>query len=172
MTVIPRKHAKFAAKYEQNSFIGIKIQKHTVMKKLLCTLFLAAGFLSLQAAEPQKNIVNIVAQQNEKAAEIRFDTLTHDFGTFSEKDGVVKCTFRFTNVGNAPLIIHQAIASCGCTVPTYTKEPIKPSESGEIEVTYNGKGKFPGNFTKNITVRTNAKETSVVRLTIKGNMTE
>ena len=85
---------------------------------------------------------------------------------------MVKCVFKFTNVGDAPLIIHQAIASCGCTVPTYTKEPVKPGESGQIEVTYNGKGKFPGRFTKNITVRTNGKETATVRLTISGDMKE
>lgn len=132
-----------------------------------------AGLLSLQAAEPQKTTVNVAkAQQQENAAEIRFDSLSHDFGKFSAKDPVVKCVFKFTNVGSAPLIIHQAIASCGCTVPTYTKEPVKPGEKGQIEVTYNGKGKFTGRFSKNITVRTNARETNTVRLTISGEMTE
>jgi hypothetical protein len=69
-------------------------------------------------------------------------------------------------------VIHQAIASCGCTVPTYTKTPIKPGESGTIDVTYNGKGKFPGRFKKNISVRTNAKNSELVKLTIEGNMEE
>ena len=84
----------------------------------------------------------------------------------------MQCTFTFTNVGTAPLIIHQAIASCGCTVPTYTKDPIKPGEKGSIDVTYNGQGKFPGKFRKTITVRTNAKESAVVRLSIEGTMAE
>lgn len=131
-----------------------------------------AAAMSLQASEPQKTTVNVSNTQMEKNAEIKFETLNHDFGTFSVNDPVVKCVFKFTNVGDAPLIIHQAIASCGCTIPTYTKDPIKPGESGQIEVTYNGKGKFPGRFTKNITVRSNAKETGVVRLTITGNMTK
>ncbi len=131
-----------------------------------------AASMSMQATEPQKTTVNVTQTQTEKRAEIKFETLNHDFGTFSANDPVVKCVFKFTNVGDAPLIINQAIASCGCTVPTYTKEPVKPGESGQIEVTYNGKGKFPGRFTKNITVRTNGKETATVRLTITGEMKE
>lgn len=142
------------------------------MKKILLSALLLAGMaFGLQAIEPQKTSVTLTTQQDgEKAAEIKFDTLTHDFGTFAEKDGAVQCTFKFTNVGNAPLIIHQAIASCGCTVPSYPKDPIKPGERGAIEVTYNGAGKYAGPFKKLITVRTNAKETGVVRLTIEGNM--
>lgn len=142
------------------------------MRKTLLILSLMAASMSLQATEPQKTTVNVAKTQTEKSAEIKFETLNHDFGTFSANDPVVKCVFKFTNVGDAPLIIHQAIASCGCTVPTYTKEPVKPGESGQIEVTYNGKGKFPGRFTKNITVRTNGKETATVRLTISGDMKE
>ena len=142
------------------------------MRKTLLILSLMAASMSLQAAEPQKTTVNVTQTQTEKRAEIKFETLNHDFGTFSANDPVVKCVFKFTNVGDAPLIINQAIASCGCTVPTYTKEPVKPGESGQIEVTYNGKGKCPGRFTKNITVRTNGKETATVRLTITGEMKE
>ena len=53
-------------------------------------------------------------------ADIKFDKTSHNFGTFSENDPVVSCVFTFTNVGDAPLVIHQAVASCGCTVPEYT----------------------------------------------------
>lgn len=143
-----------------------------MMKKfILSALFLLVGLVGAQA-QPQKTEVNVAKTQSAsaKAAEIKFETLSHDFGSFSEKDPVVKCTFNFTNVGDAPLIIHQAIASCGCTIPSYTKDPIKPGEKGTIEVTYNGKGKFPGKFRKTITVRTNAKDTAVVRLSIEGLM--
>ena len=104
-----------------------------------------------------------------KEASIVFDKTTQDLGTFSEDDPIVKCTFTFTNEGNAPLVIHQAIASCGCTVPEYPKEPIKPGESGEITVTYNGAGKFPGKFQKTITLRTNGK-VEITRLVVKGDM--
>ena len=83
-----------------------------------------------------------------KEASIVFDKTTQDLGTFSEDDPIVKCTFTFTNEGNAPLVIHQAIASCGCTVPTYTRMPVKPGEKGKMEVTYNGSGKYPGRSRK------------------------
>ena len=109
-----------------------------------------------------------VAQQK---AEIKFDKLTHNFGSFSEKNPVQECTFTFTNVGQAPLVINQAVASCGCTVPSYPKAPIKPGEKGEIKITYNGKGKFPGHFKKTITIRTNAT-TEMTRLYVEGVMEE
>ena len=87
------------------------------------------------------------------------------------KFDVVSCVFTFTNAGEQPLVVNQAIASCGCTVPEYTKEPIKPGEKGEIKVTYNGEGKFPGHFKKSITVRTNGA-VEMTRLYIEGDMTE
>ena len=106
----------------------------------------------------------------ENQAEIKFETLTHDFGTI-EKDAVVTCTFTFTNTGDAPLVINQAMAPCGCTVPEYTKEPIQPGEKGTIKVTYNSKGKLAGHFRKSVTVRTNAA-TEMTRLYIEGEMKE
>lgn len=112
-----------------------------------------------------------VSASAQKQADIKFDTLIYDFGSFPEKTPVQKCAFEFTNTGDAPLIINQAIASCGCTVPSYTKEPIMPGKKGKIEVTYNGKGKYPGYFKKTITVRTNGK-TEMTRLYITGSMIE
>ena len=134
------------------------------MRKLLALSFLCMfglGSAAAQNAGEQKTDV--------KEARIVFDKTTQDLGTFSEDDPVVKCTFTFTNEGNAPLVIHQAIASCGCTVPTYTRMPVKPGESGQMEVTYNGNGKLPGRFKKSITVRTNASE-PMVKLYITGVM--
>ena len=127
------------------------------MKKLiLFTLLLVCSMTTAMAQKP---------------AEIKFDKLTHDFGKFSEKDGVVTCTFSFTNVGEQPLVINQAIASCGCTVPKFTKTPVRPGETGTINVTYSGKGKVPGHFRKVITVHSNGKP-EIVRLYIEGVMTE
>ena len=127
------------------------------MKKII--LFaLAACFGMQMQAQTQKQKVNVseveavATTKAENFAEITFDTLRYDFGKFSKDEPVVSCSFAFTNTGTAPLIIHQAFASCGCTVPTYTKEPIKPGERGSIDVTYNGKDKFPGHFQKYITV--------------------
>ena len=110
-----------------------------------------------------------MAQQNQ--ASIKFDKMIHNFGTFSEDQPTQKCVFTFTNVGTAPLIINQAVASSGCTIPSYTKAPIKPGEKGEIKVTYNGTGAFPGHFKKTITVRTNGV-TELTRLYIEGVMSE
>lgn len=107
----------------------------------------------------------------QKQAEIKFDTKSYNFGTFSEKNAIQRCVFTFTNVGDAPLVINQAVASCGCTVPQYTKAPIAPGEKGTIEVTYNGAGKIPGHFKKSITVRTNGV-TEMTRLYVEGDMTE
>ena len=112
------------------------------------------------------------AQTAEKLqAEIRFEKLTHDFGTFPDSSPKVTCVFNFTNVGTLPLVINQAIASCGCTVPEYPKTPIKPGEKGQIKVTYNGTGKFPGHFKKSITVRTNGA-IEMTRLYVEGTMEE
>ena len=127
------------------------------MKKILTMAMLLIACLSIQAQDKQ--------------AEIRFDKVTYDLGTFSEKNSEQTATFTFTNVGDAPLVINQAIASCGCTVPIFTKQPIKPGEKGEVKVKYNGAGKFPGPFKKSITIRTNGK-VEMTRLYVEGNMEE
>lgn len=125
------------------------------MKKILFTLVALLSLTLSAKAEPK----------------VTFETTTHNFGTFSEANATQKCVFTFTNTGDQPLIINQAVASCGCTVPKYTKTPIKPGETGTINVTYNGQGKFPGHFKKTITVRTNGTP-EMVRLYIEGDMTE
>ena len=127
------------------------------MKKLIFTAILMVCGIAISMAQ--------------KPAQIKFEKTTHNFGTFSEKNPKVTCSFTFTNEGEQPLVINQAIASCGCTVPEYTKEPVKPGEKGEIKVTYNGAGKFPGHFKKSITVRTNGA-VEMTRLYIEGDMTE
>ena len=104
-------------------------------------------------------------------AEIKFEKVVHDFGTFEETSPVQKATFTFTNVGNKPLVINQAIASCCCTVPSYTKKPIAPGQKGQICVTYNGRGMFPGHFKKSITIRTNGN-VEMSRIYIEGVMNE
>ena len=144
------------------------------MKQIFLLVF--AAIFGLQAhAQTQKQKVNVseiqavATTKAENYAELTFDTLRHDFGKFSKDEPLVRCAFAFTNTGTAPLIIHQAFASCGCTIPTYTKEPIKPGEKGTIDVTYDGTNKFPGHFQKTITIRSNAIN-EVVRLTIEGLM--
>ena len=101
--------------------------------------------------------------------EMKFEETRHDFGVFAQDTAVVSHDFVFTNVGKAPLIIHQASASCGCTVPEYTLEPVMPGEKGKITVTYNGKGRRPGIFRKSITIHNNGKQTPI-RIYIEGEM--
>ena len=119
------------------------------------------------------SMTTVMAQESadKKQAEIKFDKYIHNFGEFSELSPKVTCVFTYTNVGNAPLVINQAVASCGCTVPEYTKQPVMPGQKGEIKVTYNGAGKFPGHFKKSITVRTNGKVV-MTRLYVEGDMKE
>lgn len=128
------------------------------MKRFTVLLFFTLALVSLAQAQRPK-------------AEIKFEKTVHDFGKFTEKNSIVTCTFSFTNVGDAPLVITQCVPSCGCTVPTYTEKPIAPGKSGTIKVTYNGKGQTYGQFKKIITVMTNAKN-KLTRLCIQGEMTE
>ena len=97
---------------------------------------------------------------------INFDVKEHDFGKIFEKDGSVTYVFNFINKGNSPLVVSRVQASCGCTTPTWTKEPIEAGKKGAITVTYNTANR-PGLFTKAITVYSNdALEQAV--LVIKG----
>ncbi len=145
------------------------------MKKILLLLIVAMATSMGIDAQSKKSVRSEISPTGssmaENYAEITFDTLRCNLGVFPESDAVRKYSFHFTNTGTAPLIINQAFASCGCTVPSFTKEPIKPGERGSIDVTYNGKGLMSGRFSKTITVRSNAK-TRIVRLIIEGEMTE
>ena len=82
-----------------------------------------------------------------------FEEEFHDFGTINEGD-VVEHLFKFTNNGKAPLIITDAKATCGCTVPQWPKEPIPVGETGEIKVRFNSKNK-PGVQNKTVTLTAN-----------------
>ncbi len=98
-------------------------------------------------------------------AEMTFETDVHDFGTI-DYAGNGTYEFKFKNTGKEPLIISNAKGSCGCTVPTYPKDiPIKPGESNVVKVTYDTKR--AGNFTKTVTINSNAKTPEKV-ITIKG----
>ena len=88
------------------------------------------------------------------------------FGKINEEDGKVTFVFDFVNRGSGPLVVSRVQASCGCTTPTWTKEPIEPGKKGSITVTYNPAGR-PGVFTKTITVYSNATEEQA-GLMIKG----
>ena len=93
-----------------------------------------------------------------------FESQEIDYGTIEQNADPLR-TFNFTNTGDAPLQITNAKGSCGCTVPTWPKEPIFPGETGSIEVRYDTKR--IGKFVKRVTLTTNAGPDKIV-LTIKG----
>lgn len=87
-----------------------------------------------------------------------FDKTEHDFGII-EKESKVGYTFDFKNTGEADLIITNAVGSCGCTIPEYPKEAIKPGESGRMKVSFNASGKH-GQQQKTVTITTNTSQGS------------
>jgi hypothetical protein len=97
---------------------------------------------------------------------ISFEKKSFDFSKIKEDDGKVTHVFDFTNTGKGPLVVSKVEASCGCTTPTWSKEPIEPGKKGSVTVTYNPAGR-PGAFTKTITVYSNTFE-EIERLTIQG----
>ena len=104
----------------------------------------------------------------EKKAEIKFDQKIIDYGAVEyNSDG--KRIFKFTNVGEAPLIFNRISSSCGCTVPKRPEKPVEPGQSGEIEVEYDTKR--VGVFIKAITINSNAINSNIV-LRIKGEVLE
>ena len=140
-------------------------------KSLLFLLMLATTSLCFaQRIVKQEEMVQEETKQKDKG-EMEFEKTRHDFGIFAQDTAIVTYDFVFTNVGKSPIIIHSASASCGCTVPEYTLEPIMPGCHGKISVTYNGKGKQLGVFRKSITIHNNGKQ-SPIRLYIEGEMIE
>ena len=99
---------------------------------------------------------------------VKLDKEIHDFGTIAEGD-VVETEFIVTNTGASDLLIVDAKGSCGCTVPEPPKDPIKPSESAPIKVSFDSKGK-PGNQEKTVTLTTNT-ENGREMFKIKANVT-
>ena len=120
------------------------------MKKIFSTLCMALVAVAMMAQQPV----------------ITFEKTEHDFGRIHEEDGRVSVVFNFKNEGMAPLVLSNVRASCGCTTPTWTREPVEPGQTGSITVTYNPNGR-PGRFQKTVTITSNATE-ATTRVFIKG----
>ena len=108
--------------------------------------------------------VGFIMKAEDNGPVMTFEEKIHDFGTIKEADGPVSYSFEFTNTGNEPLVIINVNASCGCTRPEYSKEPIRPGKKGEIKVTYNPAGR-PGEFDKEVKIRTNGNKRPILRIT-------
>ena len=119
------------------------------MKKILSTLCMALTAVAMIAQDPV----------------ITFDRLSHDFGKISVEDGRVTTVFTFKNEGMSPLVLSNVRASCGCTTPSWPREPIEPGQTGSITVTYRPSGS--GHFSKSVYVTSNATEQKVT-LKIEG----
>lgn len=104
-----------------------------------------------------------------QAPVITFDKTTHDFKKIREQDSIATTIFTFKNTGDAPLVINRVHASCGCTTPVWTKEPVMPGKTGTVKVAYNTVNR-PGPFIKTISVFSNA-DTKATVLNIKGEVT-
>ena len=120
-----------------------------------------------------KNIILLVAVLvsgigfSQAKIEFKDKDNTIDYGTVSKDSDSGIRTFEFTNTGNAPLILTNVKSTCGCTIPTFSKDPILPGKTGKIEVKYNMN---PGPIVKTITVESNAVnvENGLVAIKIKG----
>lgn len=103
------------------------------------------------------------AKSNLPETTMTFEHEEHDFGIINEGDKV-DCTFNFTNSGTNDLQITNAVGSCGCTVPEYPKELVKPGASGKIKVSFNSAGKS-GKQEKSVTLTANiANQYQVIRI--------
>ena len=138
-------------------------------------LFSAVALLTFSGSFAQESSKKAAKAKTSKAvvapkvqgAGMNFTSDVMDYGTIEHKaDGARE--FVFTNNGTEPLIIMNAQGSCGCTVPTWPREPIAPGATAVIGVKYDTNR--PGPFTKTITLTSNSKETPSKVLTIKGNV--
>ncbi len=149
------------------------------MKKLNTLFIIAVLTVVVVSCKPQdaSSKIDTTKLENAKqrdleskkdAASISFDKTAYDFGTVPEGT-LVETTFKVTNTGKTDLVISNAQPSCGCTVPAWPKEPIKPGETGDVLVKFDTSGK-PNKQTKSVTLYTN---TAVGRevLTISGSVT-
>lgn len=145
--------------------------KNTIIALVLLIstgVFMSCGKKGSDAASKIKKENLVDAQKRDSdigrgAPAISFDREVHDFGTVKEGD-VVETSFVVTNSGKSDLVILDAKATCGCTVPTWPKEPIAPGKTGEIKVKFNTSGK-PNKQSKTVTLYTNTeKGTEAVKI--------
>ncbi|HZY24275.1 MAG TPA: DUF1573 domain-containing protein, partial [Bacteroidales bacterium] len=111
-------------------------------------------------------ILGISAHSQVATTKMQLSATEHDFGTFKEEAGRQTFDFIITNTGTEPLVIQNVVASCGCTTPEWTRQPIPVGATGKVTAIYDPKDR-PGQFNKTLSVYSNTKP-EVVVLTIKG----
>lgn len=131
------------------------------MKKIILSFAIAALAAGGAMAQSQPTRQAAAPQVQAKAGPvISFEESEYNFGDITQGD-VVEHTFKFKNTGTQPLVIDRIDVTCGCTTPTYSKEPILPGKTGTVVAKFNSAGKL-GNQKKAITVHTNAGEPAYV----------
>jgi len=140
-----------------------------IMKKIILAI---SVFALVSCNNQQKDGIETDSISNTESAngktdadlpEIKFEEEVFDFGPITQGEKVSHA-FTFKNAGNKNLIISGASGSCGCTVPEWPKEPIKPGQSGKIDVVFNSEGKS-GLMEKTVTIITNCEPaTRVIRI--------
>jgi hypothetical protein len=140
------------------------------MKKLFLTAQITLVILLLVASCNSRNQAHSAdSTADNSGAQISFEKEIHDFGRLISGERVTYA-FRFTNTGNAPLLISGTRTGCGCTVGDYPKEPVLPGKQGKVSVVFNSAGK-KGLQNENIRVLTNTTE-EVVTLRIRAEVAE
>lgn len=123
----------------------------------------------LEAAQPvPTNVSSVEAADPSSLGAFQFQEMEYDFGTIDEGK-VIEHLFKFTNNGQAPLVISNITASCGCTSPDWTKTPVKPGDEGFVKVVFNSTAKT-GTQAPTVTIQANTTP-NVTRLRLKGNVT-
>jgi hypothetical protein len=133
------------------------------MKNLFLLFVALVGSLTLSA---QNATPASTPQKSTAGPKMVFDNTTVDYGDIKKGSEPVR-KVSFTNKGTEPLIIKNARGSCGCTVPTWPKEPIMPGEAGIIEIRYDTQR--PGPINKTVKIQTNESEEELT-LYLKGNV--
>ena len=132
------------------------------MKRILIALTL---MIAVSIASAQETSKKSEMDQKMNGPAMSFKTTLHDYGEIYQGSNG-SYNFVFTNTGNEPLILSKPRSSCGCTVPSWPKEPILPGEESKIKVTYNTSK--VGAFNKSVTVYSNARNKKTIVLRIKG----
>ncbi|MCX6292576.1 MAG: DUF1573 domain-containing protein [Bacteroidetes bacterium] len=127
-------------------------------KTILFALSLLAATTAF--AQDEKKQLSNIGNENTNQGDFKFNEEEFNFGSIKQGD-VVTHEFDFTNNGNEPIIISSAAGSCGCTVPTWPKEPITKGQKSTIKVTFNSAGKM-GMQDKTVTINSNAKQNPMV----------
>ena len=109
----------------------------------------------------------VAAQCAFAAGEIVWLEKVYNFGAFGEETGPVRASFRFVNVGDEPVVITGARASCGCTAPAYDTDAVAPGDTATVYAVYDPQAR-PGRFSKSVTINTNAANAPKTKLTLKG----